>query len=448
MKRKKRVTTKRRVAKTPIIVKVSLIIIVFFVLFATIFKITEIILTHKSDNFPKLEISLKNVSIEKIDAGSKDTKYPENTITSTINDKTTTYYDVEVKGRGNTTWEQIKKPYQIKFRNKESFFNIDKSKKWTLLANYLDPTYLRNDTAFYLEKILNEEYNMEGSFIELSIDENYRGLYYLSEKVEVDEHRVNLKNDYGTLVELDNIHNETEECSYDSKNTCILFKDFVDEANAPAVKENFIFSLNSLYKKIHLKDYEAISEIIDIGSFAKYYLLNEFAVNPDAYSSSFYLYKDGVEDKIHAGPGWDFDLALGNLLWNSSTIDLDSFYSPFEDMILKHYTTHKDNFQYIDTISTLLYDLMEIPEFEARVKEIYQETLSGKGDEILDYIRSQAEYIKPAVLRDQKRWKSKTNFDEEVDYLIDWVAKRYDHFEQTYGANSDQAPKSPQPSQE
>ena len=91
---------------------------------------------------------------------------------------------------------------------------------------------------------------------------------------------------------------------------------------------------------------------------------------------------------------------------------------------------------YVSSISTILYDLMDIPEFEQRVKEIYQETLSGKGDEILDYIRSQAEYIKPAVKRDQERWKSKSNFDEEIDYLIDWVAKRYDHFEQTYGAGS------------
>ena len=453
MKRKKRVTTKRRVAKTPIIVKVSLIIIVFFVLFATIFKITEIILTHKSDNFPKLEISLKNVSIEKIDAGSKDAKYPENTITSTINDETTTYYDVEVKGRGNTTWEQIKKPYQIKFRNKESFFNIDKSKKWVLLANYLDPTYLRNDIAFYLEKTLEEKYNMEGSFIELFIDENYRGLYYLSEKVEVNKYRVDLKNDYGALVELDNIHNETEECDYDNKNNCLLFKDFVEETNAPIVKKDFISSLNSLYEKIRFKDYDTITKIIDIDSFIKYYLLNEFAINPDAYSSSFYMYKDGIEDKIHAGPGWDFDLAFGNLLWDSSVVDLDSFYSPFEDMILKHYTTHEDGFQYIDSISTLLYDLMEIPEFKTHVEKVYQETLSGKGEELLDYIKSQAEYIKPAVLRDQKRWKSKVNFDEEVDYLIDWVAKRYDHFEQTYGAKAQEtssglAPESPQPSQE
>ena len=50
-----------------------------------------------------------------------------------------------------------------------------------------------------------------------------------------------------------------------------------------------------------------------------------------------------------------------------------------------------------------------------------------------DYIASHPLF---AALKDQKRWKLKTNFDEEVDLLIDWVAKRYDHFEQTYNSSS------------
>ena len=210
--------------------------------------------------------------------------------------------------------------------------------------------------------------------------------------------------------------------------------------------EDFVFSINSLHEAISNKDYEAIAEIIDVDSFAKYYLISEFAVNPDAYSSSFYMHKDGKEDKIYAGPIWDFDMAFGNTYWGDNEMDFDKIHSPFETMVFKNYLV-SPNASHASTISTILYDLMEIPEFEARVKEIYQGTLSGKGDQILDYIKSQAEYIKPAAKRDQERWKLKTNFDEEIDYLIDWVAKRYDHFEQTYGANSqesssDQVPES------
>ena len=436
MKRKKRANTKKRVAKTPIIVKASLIIIVLFVFFATTFKIVEIVIAHKSDNFPRLDISLKDIAVEKLDSGTKDIKYSGNTVTATIDNKNTSYSDVEIKGRGNTTWQQIKKPYQLKFKEKESFFGIGESKKWVLLANYLDPTFLRNDIAFYLEKLLSEPYKMEGSFIELSIDDNYRGLYYLSEKVEIGKPRVNLSSDSGILVELDNIYGVLDGCYYSNDNDCIIVKDLTNEDAETTIMQDFIDNFNLVRAAAKKKDYKKLTSLIDIDSFVRYYLLSEFTINPDAYNTSFFMYKDGKDDKIHAGPGWDFDLAIGNKAWVAKGVDQDLFFSPFETMVLKNYLDKTDEAPHLNSLSTIIYDLMDIPEFQQRVKEIYQETLAGKGDEILDYIRSQAEYIKPAVLRDQERWKLKNNFDEEVDYLIDWVAKRYDHFEQTYGAGS------------
>lgn len=448
MKRKKRVGTKKRSTKNSIIVKISLIVLVFFVLFATVFKITELIITNQNDNFPKLEISLKNAPIEEIDINSKEIKYPDNTITLTSNNNSATYKNVEIKGRGNSTWDQPKKPYQIKFEDKESLFNFPKNKKWILLANYLDPTYIRTDTAFYLEKIFDEKYPLRGNFTELYIDKNYRGLYYLTEKVELEKLRASLDNPNGVLVEIDNVHNELEKCYRTKSNDCAIVKDSINQDNDEISMQDFINSLNRLETSIKLRRYDDIIALLDIDSFAKYFLLSEFIVNPDAYSTSFFMYKNGPEDKIHAGPGWDFDLAFGNKAWSASWINPDTFYSPLETMVLKYDPVKPNHAPYIYSISTLLYDLMDIPEFEQRVKEIYQSTLSGYGEELLDYIKSQAEYIRPAVLRDQERWKLKTNFDEEVDYLIDWVAKRYDHFEETYGANSDQAPESPQPSPE
>lgn len=427
--------TKRTRKLSPLIV-VPLIIITLFVLAVTTYKIVEIIITGQKDTFPTLEISLKDVPIEQIDAGTKDIKYPGNTVSITTDGKTTTYNDVEIKGRGNSTWGQVKKPYQIKFSEKTDLFGHGATKKWVLLADYLDETHLRNDTAFYLADLLDENYTYQGSPVELYIDNNYRGLYYIVKKIGTDKAGVNLKNDDGILVELDNHYGELDGCNYDSKGNCFVEKDVISEDYSDSAMKDFISSINSLRKAIHNKDFDSIKEIINVDSFAKYYLLNEFTVNPDAYDSSFYMYKDGKESKIYAGPIWDFDLAFSNLTWRDPIIDFDMFYSPFENMILKQYAYYSQGSESSKKISTLLYDLMDIPEFEQRVKEIYQETLSGRGEELLDYIKSQANYIRPAVLRDQDRWKLKTNFDEEVDYLIDWVAKRYDHFEQTYGAGS------------
>lgn len=77
--------------------------------------------------------------------------------------------------------------------------------------------------------------------------------------------------------------------------------------------QEFKKSLEKFEKTIYKEDvkWEEIEKLIDVNSFAKYYLVNEFAENSDTYYSSTYLYKDGANDVIHMGPTWDYDAAFG-----------------------------------------------------------------------------------------------------------------------------------------
>ncbi|MDO4526582.1 MAG: CotH kinase family protein [Candidatus Saccharibacteria bacterium] len=398
-------------------------------------KITDFFILSTS-SMPKLKISLTDVPIELINTSPKDIKYPNNIVSLTTNQNKTIYNDVEIKGRGNTTWNLPKKPYQIKLSQKASLLNLPSAKKWILLANYLDNSFLRTDTAFYLEKLLDEKYRLSGNFVELYIDDDYEGLYYLTEKIEVKESRVNLKNPLGVIMELDNFYaDNSKDCFEIVEKANLCFHDSVNQDNADIAELHFRDSFNTLVSAIKAKNYPIVSSVIDVDSFAKYYLLNEFSSNPDAYTSSFFMYKDGDDDKIHAGPGWDFDIAFGHPNWTPSAVDPSSFHSPFETNPLKTYIIDNQSIE-DTTISPLIYDLLNIPEFEDRVKAIYQETISGHGDELLDYIETRANYIRPAALKDYERWKLKANFDDEVDYLIDWVAKRYSHFEEIYGVDA------------
>ena len=58
----------------------------------------------------------------------------------TYNSKTTKLYNgaTEIRGRGNSTWSQPKKPYRLKLDKKTDLLGMGKSKHWVLLANYLD----------------------------------------------------------------------------------------------------------------------------------------------------------------------------------------------------------------------------------------------------------------------------------------------------------------------
>ena len=430
--RKSHTTPRRKLSsrpKTSSFLNFFLVLIALFVISVTAYKLT-IVATSEHNSIAKLELSLADVTIEEIDAGDKTIKYPGNTLILSQDGQSTTFENVEIKGRGNSTWAQAKKPYQIKFSENTSLFDYGKARKWVLLANFSDHSYLRTATAFKLEQLLNEPFSLNGSFVELYIDNTYHGLYYLAEKVEIGKSRVNLKEPSGLIMELDNLYGQSNECFYTDSDTCYTIHDSVNEDYNEQSAQSFISDINAFEAAIANKDYASISKVIDIDSFAKYFLLNEFSINPDAYSTSFFLYEDGENDKIHAGPGWDFDLSLGND-WG-----VESFHAPNRTMTLKDFLDNEDKSHHDASISTIIYDLMAFPEFETRVCKIYQENLSGHQDELIDYIQSQDNYIHDAAKKDIERWKLKIDFDDEVDYLIDWVAKRFDHFEKTYGNNN------------
>ena len=432
--------TKTAQSTSNIFFKILLSFIIIFIVTATIFKITLHITTKSGPSIselPKLEITLSDATIEQIALESKTTKYPNNSVTITTDNVSTTFENVEIKGRGNTTWELPKKPYQIKLSTKANLFNLGESKKWILLADYLDPTHLRNSLAFYIGNLLNPHYPLSGHHAEIYIDDTYHGLYFVTEKVEIAKTRINLKDPDGIIVELDNLYSAENDCLVTASGNCLIIQDYVNSDTINHSQNIFLNDFNEFESALAEKKYSKLSSIIDIDSFATYFLLNEFSVNPDAYSTSFFFYKDGANDKIHAGPGWDFDFAFGNKAWGAEGVDYDSFHSPSNTTILKDVAINQSDTpaKFVSSISDIMYRLLDFPEFQTRIKEIYQTTMSGHQDELLDYIKNQANYIRPAALRDATRWKSNTNFDEEIDALIDWVTKRYTHFEQTYGTN-------------
>ena len=112
--------------------------------------------------------------------------------------------NLRIRGRGNSTWSFPKKPYQIKFDNKENVLGMPKDKKWILLANYSDKTMLRNELAFDLSRYSNLNWTSESRFVELFINNEYLGVYQIAQKVEESSNRVNI-GDNGYLLEVDQL---------------------------------------------------------------------------------------------------------------------------------------------------------------------------------------------------------------------------------------------------
>lgn len=98
-----------------------------------------------------------------------------------------------VKGRGNGTWAMPKRPYALKLDAKSEILRMPKHKRWVLLANWGDRTLLRNVAAFWLSNQTESiPWAPRGRFVELVLNGEYRGNYYLCEQIKIDANRINI----------------------------------------------------------------------------------------------------------------------------------------------------------------------------------------------------------------------------------------------------------------
>ena len=125
--------------------------------------------------------------------------------------------EAEVKVRGNWTTCYPKKPFRIKFKEKQSLLGLNggiKKKNWVLLAEYKDASLLRNMAAFYMGRELLKTdglYCADCVPVEVTINGEYWGVYLLTERQEADPKRINVTDpekeytgtDIGYILELD-----------------------------------------------------------------------------------------------------------------------------------------------------------------------------------------------------------------------------------------------------
>lgn len=285
-------------------------------------------------------------------------------------DGSCTYHgDLEsITGRGNTTWESSdKRGYRIKFPGKEDIYGMGAAKKWVLLANYFDESLLRNDFTYHLAKVSDMPYSPETVFVDLYMNGRYWGNYQITEKIEVDEERVNIpdlqnetkeRNPDKDLSEYNRFGMESLEQSNSIPDTSIGYEipnnpaditggyllefdiggryihedsGFATKLNQPVVIKSPQYAsraqvdyISDLYQQFEdaVSVYEGVNpdngkyyyEYIDVDSFARAYLIEEITKNVDATISSryFYKYPDSYSSKFFAGPVWDYDFALGN----------------------------------------------------------------------------------------------------------------------------------------
>ena len=238
---------------------------------------------------------------------------------------------LEIRGRGNSTWNLAKKPYRLKFHKKEKLLGkgYAKTKKWTLLANHGDKTLIRNAVTSAMGDFLGLKFNPAAKFVDLTLNGTYVGTYQISDAVDVRPHRVNImEQDYpleegsnitgGYLLEADGFADFTNGVSgfYSSRQNVpirIHYPDDDDIDNSQFVYiRDFINSFESILFSSDYKDKtKGYRNLVDSTSLANWYLATEVSGNIDGFFST-YFYKEMDEDHLFWGPLWDYDIAYAN----------------------------------------------------------------------------------------------------------------------------------------
>ena len=124
--------------------------------------------------------------------------------------------DMQIRGRGHSSWKGAKKPYKIKFDKKTAVMGMSKNKHFALLK----PT--ENTVAgLNLGKLMDMAWTPDFRPVEVVLNGDYIGLYFLTETIRIDENRVNIYEQQdgetdqtlitgGWLVEVDNYHDECQ----------------------------------------------------------------------------------------------------------------------------------------------------------------------------------------------------------------------------------------------
>ncbi len=284
-------------------------------------KSSSIVITATNDTeieaiFKKSELSLPILSINTINSEkiTSKTKYI-GCFVSASGDEEHTFNNVsaKIRGRGNTTWEYDKKPYRLKFNSEVDLFGCGEAKDFILLANHSDLSLSRNYLAQSVASLfgsINQTTSVQ--FVELYLNGEYRGVYLVCEQIEFEKNRIEVEKadtlDTSYLIELDG--HVVGDFTIGADNYTVKFPEKDEIEDFDSYKKYIDSYLRQALNAAKAGDYETVTELIDVQSFAEAYIVYELFNCVDAGYSSFNLYKE-AGGKLYCGPVWDFDRSLG-----------------------------------------------------------------------------------------------------------------------------------------
>lgn len=359
--------------------------------------------------------------------------------------------NLEIKVRGNSTALASiptgKRPYRLKFANKKNstdgkahkhdLLGYGYSKRnWVLLANLNDNSLLRNALTYYIGKAVGMPFCPGYKFVDLVINNEYRGSYQISDHCEVDADRINVNEDTGWYVEF---QGRNDMCDYpmcftesgvlmNINNPEPADEDDEEQRNAVInpIKDWFLNSWGKGFGTGYTNPTTGWRAYNDEETLIKFWIATELTGDYDGLMSvKAYREADG---KLCWGPLWDKDLAFGNY---DSMADADG------KLVA--------NLQQASCIQPYFQKLTKDPDLMTRVKETMDNLVSGGiKATLLEKIDEMAEVVAQSAALNFERWGnpqqpgafgcvgSLADHQAYVNQLKEWFSTRIDYVQEQF----------------
>ena len=274
------------------------------------------------------------------------------------------------KIRGNSSAFFPQKPYKIKLSKKADLLcrggKEYKSKHWALLAYFVGNPSMPNGesnliTLFghALGRNLGMSWQPAATFVNVVINDEYRGIYLLVETVNRGEKRLNVDEYNGFIIENDvcwwNENGMYFHTNHQMPHMGYTYKYMPGDGEDSIVVDKVRNYMNQVEDAIFGK--KELSSYIDLYTFTRWIIGHDLLATGDALGSNTFLYcenmnGDSVHNKLKMGPLWDLDY---------------SYNIPFTVWGLKH--TYY--IPYYPEAEFYYPKLFEIPQFVEAYKETY-----------------------------------------------------------------------------
>jgi len=249
---------------------------------------------------------------------------------------------IEIRGESSAYFSP-KKSFSLETQtdsgtnNNVSLLGLPQENDWVLYAPYLDKSLIRNVLSYRIFEEMGN-YAPRTRFVDVVVNNDYKGVYILTEKIKRDKNRVDMAkllpedisgNELtgGYLLRIDkrsgmpSTHFWKSPVSPPNTGyhpvTYSYFDPKYEELNDTQrsyIMEHMQKFESALVHKYFKDPAQGYRAYLDIPSLVDMMILNEFTKEVDAYLFSHYFYKQKDSDggKLVNGPPWDYNLAFGN----------------------------------------------------------------------------------------------------------------------------------------